>query len=301
MGIFATFEIESSSPVHREAVVSQLIPHIYPIKGQPCRVSDLTFIEEGGYLEPHRHEYSEIVWCLDDEGNQSIDFVEYKNKKGRFFTIAPGQIHHSESMGKNVRILTLTPGFIEVNHRSTQLMSTVFAIYGERLPYLDCREEGTQHLTDTFDMLQQECSREHCDWDLVEALVNCFLRYVLRYSMPMTINNEAKDMRISRLITLIEQNYTAEKQCQFYADELALTSKRLNEIVKAEKGKTVTQLIHDRLILEANRSLVFSTKTIKTIAIELGFEDPAYFSRFYKTHMKESPAEFRLRCADSAT
>jgi len=69
--------------------------------------------------------------------------------------------------------------------------------------------------------------------------------------------------------------------------------------VKADRGKTVTQLIHDRIILEANRELVFSTKTVKTIAFELGFDDPAYFSRFYRKQKRETPAEFRHRCLDS--
>ena len=108
-------------------------------------------------------------------------------------------------------------------------------------------------------------------------------------------------MRVGQLVELIDQHYKQEKKCEFYASKLALTSKRLNEIVKAERGKTVTQLIHDRIMLEANRDLVFSAKTIKTIAFELGFDDPAYFSRFYRKQMSESPAEFRLRCVDSTT
>lgn len=102
------------------------------------------------------------------------------------------------------------------------------------------------------------------------------------------------------MVDLIEQHYTTNKHCDFYSQALSITNKRINEIVKADKGKTVTQLIHDRIILEANRELIFSTKTIKTIAFELGFEDPAYFSRFYRGQMNESPAEFRARCADSA-
>lgn len=97
---------------------------------------------------------------------------------------------------------------------------------------------------------------------------------------------------------LIEQYFKQEQKCEFYASKLSLTSKRLNEIVKNERGKTVTQLIHRRIVLEANRDLVFSTKTIKTIAFELGFEDPAYFSRFYRKQMHESPTEFRSRCSD---
>jgi AraC-like DNA-binding protein len=209
-------------------------------------------------------------------------------------------VHKFEQVSNTVRLLTFTPGFIEVDHRSMQLVEKVFAIHEDRLPYLDCSEEGIAYLDPIFTMIQEERQRTLCDWDLVTSLVHCFLRYVLRFSNSEASKDE-KDIRVSQLINLIEVHYKQEKSCQFYSNELALTSKRLNEIVKAEKNKTVTQLIHDRVILEANRSLVFSTKTIKTIAIELGYEDPAYFSRFYRKQMHESPAAFRVRCADSAT
>lgn len=276
------------------------IKHMRLVKGQPCRVTELTKSDKA-FLEPHRHEYWELVWCVDDLGSQSIDFVDYDNKVGRIFTIAPGQVHRSESLGVHARMLLFTPGFVETNHRSTQLVDSVFAMHHSRPPYLDCDKEGNRYLLPIFNMLKEECEREDCDWDLVESLINSFLRYILRFATQSSLKGEVRDTRVNKVIDLIEQNYTSHKTCEFYAQALSITNKRINEIVKAERGKTVTQLIHDRIILEANRELIFSTKTIKTIAFELGYEDPAYFSRFYRGQMNESPAEFRTRCADSAT
>ncbi|WP_061037672.1 helix-turn-helix domain-containing protein [Vibrio coralliirubri] len=276
------------------------IKHMRLIKGQPCRVEELTNSDDA-FLEPHRHEYWELVWCVDDLGSQSIDFVDYDNKVGRIFTIAPGQVHRSELVGESARLLVFTPGFVKTNHRNTQLVDTVFAMHQSRPPYLDCSEEGNHYLLPIFTMIKEECAREESDWDLVESLMNSFLRYILRFASQSSLKGEVRDSRVNKVVDLIEQHYTTHKSCEFYAQALSITNKRINEIVKAERGKTVTQLIHDRIILEANRELIFSTKTIKTIAFELGFEDPAYFSRFYRGQMKESPAEFRTRCADSAT
>ncbi|CAK2460040.1 AraC family transcriptional regulator, transcriptional activator of pobA [Vibrio crassostreae] len=276
------------------------IKHVRLIKGQPCRAAELSNSDDT-FLEPHRHEYWELVWCVDDLGSQSIDFVDYDNKVGRIFTIAPGQVHRSELVGENARLLVFTPGFVKTNHRNTQLVDTVFAMHQSRPPYLDCNEEGNRYLLPIFTMIKEECERENSDWDLVESLVNSFLRYILRFATQSSLKGEVRDSRVNKVVDLIEQHYTTHKQCDFYAYALSITNKRINEIVKADKGKTVTQLIHDRIILEANRELIFSTKTIKTIAFELGFEDPAYFSRFYRGQMNESPAEFRARCADSAT
>ncbi|MEZ8629115.1 helix-turn-helix domain-containing protein [Vibrio lentus] len=280
--------------------MSTPIKHMRLVKGQPCRVEELTNSDDA-FLEPHRHEYWELVWCVDNLGSQSIDFVDYDNKVGRIFTIAPGQVHRSELVGENARLLVFTPGFVKTNHRNTQLVDTVFAMHQSRPPYLDCNEEGNRYLLPIFTMIKEECEREDNDWDLVESLVNSFLRYILRFATQSSLKGEVRDSRVNKVVDLIEQHYTTHKHCEFYAQALSITNKRINEIVKAERGKTVTQLIHDRTILEANRELIFSTKTIKTIAFELGFEDPAYFSRFYRGQMKESPAEFRARCADSAT
>ncbi|MCB5360915.1 helix-turn-helix domain-containing protein [Vibrio sp. 14N.309.X.WAT.E.F5] len=277
------------------------IKHVRLIKGQPCRATELSKNDDDAFLEPHRHEYWELVWCVDNLGSQSIDFVDYDNKVGRIFTIAPGQVHRSELVGENARLLVFTPGFVKTNHRNTQLVDTIFAMHQSRPPYLDCSEEGNRYLLPIFTMIKEECEREDNDWDLVESLVNSFLRYILRFATQSSLKGEVRDSRVNKVVDLIEQHYTTHKHCEFYAQALSITNKRINEIVKAERGKTVTQLIHDRTILEANRELIFSTKTIKTIAFELGFEDPAYFSRFYRGQMKESPAEFRARCADSAT
>ena len=112
-------------------------------------------------------------------------------------------------------------------------------------------------------MLKEECAREESDWDLVESLMNSFLRYILRFATQSSLKGEVRDSRVNQVVDLIEQHYTTHKSCEFYAQALSITNKRINEIVKAEKGKTVTQLIHDRIILEANRELIFSTKTIK--------------------------------------
>ncbi|MGC9493548.1 helix-turn-helix domain-containing protein [Vibrio genomosp. F10] len=277
------------------------IPHVQLIRNQLCRVIEISDEQEDPFLEPHRHEYWELVWCKENQGTQSIDFIEYKNRTNRLFTIAPGQVHRSEFVGNNVRLLVFAPGFVETNQRSTKLVKSVFACGSDRSPYIDCNEQGIKYLEPLFNMLKEECEQgeKECDWALVESVINCFLRYLLRYAKASDRKGEQRDTRVGQLIELIDLHYKEEKKCQFYASKLALTSKRLNEIVKGERGKTVTQLIHDRIVLEANRDLVFSDKTIKTIALELGFEDPAYFSRFYRKKMSESPAGFRLECSNS--
>ncbi|MBN3494609.1 helix-turn-helix domain-containing protein [Vibrio neptunius] len=280
-----------------------VIPNVQLKLEQPCQAIEISGQQEGPFLEPHRHDYWELVWCQENQGTQSIDFIEYDNRRHRFFTIAPGQVHFSESMGNNVRLLVFASGLIDNQSRGTHLIDQVFRPHSGQPPYIDCHEEALIYLSPLFHMLEEECKRDQelIDLGLISALIEGFLRYLLRYASFKNEQGKLRDPRINQLFALIEQHYRTEKKCAFYADKMALTSKRLNELLKAERGKTLTQLIHERLILEANRDLAHSTKTIKTIGLELGFEDPAYFSRFYRKQRKESPAKFRLRCSNNTT
>ncbi|MBL4658385.1 MAG: helix-turn-helix domain-containing protein [Flavobacteriales bacterium] len=78
-----------------------------------------------------------------------------------------------------------------------------------------------------------------------------------------------------------------------YADLLSTTSEHLNGETKKVRGKTASDLISDRIILEAKRLLMYSEFSNKEIAYFLNYEDPSYFSRFFKNKIGISPSEFR--------
>ncbi len=67
----------------------------------------------------------------------------------------------------------------------------------------------------------------------------------------------------------------------------------INTVVKRRLGITVNQLVHHKLLLEAQREIAFTDKTMKEITYDLGFKDPAYFHRFFKSRTNQSPLEFR--------
>ena len=69
----------------------------------------------------------------------------------------------------------------------------------------------------------------------------------------------------------------------------------LNRLCRRLTGCTAFELIQQRLVLEARRRLVYAGSSVSAIAAELGFKDPAYFSRFFRRHGGLSPNEFRRR------
>ena len=92
---------------------------------------------------------------------------------------------------------------------------------------------------------------------------------------------------------LLETNYTNLKSVSDYAQLIFISEKRLGQATTKVLGKSPKEVINDRILLEAKRLLVHTNLSIKEIGQELGFEDPAYFVRYFKKNTKTSPVEFR--------
>ncbi|HEY0174890.1 MAG TPA: helix-turn-helix domain-containing protein, partial [Pedobacter sp.] len=92
---------------------------------------------------------------------------------------------------------------------------------------------------------------------------------------------------------LIGEHYSTLHDVSTYADFLHLTPGYLNDRIKQQSGKTAITHIHDRLVVEAKRRLLHTDLSVKQISYELGFEDAAYFNRFFKRVAGTTPVSYR--------
>lgn len=99
----------------------------------------------------------------------------------------------------------------------------------------------------------------------------------------------------TRWVVLLELHYREHWPVSRYAEQLGLSTERLNRMVSAETGCPAQALIHARLAREACRRLVHVAAPVSRIAFDLGFEDPAYFCRFFKRHSGLSPRAYRIQ------
>jgi AraC-like DNA-binding protein len=95
--------------------------------------------------------------------------------------------------------------------------------------------------------------------------------------------------------TLINEYYKEWKLPKLYAQMLFITPNRLNGLCKEAVGTNATELIKDRVILEAKRLLTHTTMTVTQIAYELGFEDNSHFGKYFKSVVNETPEKFRTQ------
>jgi AraC family transcriptional activator of pobA len=95
--------------------------------------------------------------------------------------------------------------------------------------------------------------------------------------------------QFTRFVVLVEAHHREHWPVSRYADRLGLTPERLNRVTRAETGQAALDLVHERLAREACRRLTYVAAPISQLAYELGFEDPAYFCRFFKRRTGHSP------------
>ena len=92
---------------------------------------------------------------------------------------------------------------------------------------------------------------------------------------------------------LLETGYKNQKQVNYYAKEIIITEKRLNQATTKVLGKTPKEIIDYRIMLEAKRILAHTTESVKEIGYDLGFDEPTNFIKYFKKHSKFTPTEFR--------
>jgi len=91
----------------------------------------------------------------------------------------------------------------------------------------------------------------------------------------------------------IEKNFKTKHSAGEYANELNISIKALAKATKTYFNRTITELISERIIIEAKRELYLTNKTVKEIAYGLGYDDEYYFSRFFKVNTDISPQMYR--------
>jgi len=102
-----------------------------------------------------------------------------------------------------------------------------------------------------------------------------------------------RDRLAEQFRELAEQNFRQRRSLAAYARDLGTTPSTLARACQTVLGKSPGDWLLDRVVLEAMRSLTYSTATVGQIADDLGFSDPAYFARLFKTRTGMTASQFR--------
>jgi AraC family transcriptional activator of pobA len=107
------------------------------------------------------------------------------------------------------------------------------------------------------------------------------------------VGRSRKATQIERFRTLLDERCRRRIPVSAYAQELGVTAGQLTRLCREVLGMSTLDAINARVVHEAQRELVYSSLSIKQVAAELGFDDEAYFGRFFKKQTGLRPGEFR--------
>lgn len=141
--------------------------------------------------------------------------------------------------------------------------------------------ETSRSLTAILNIIQEERSQNDDNLLLLRTLLKAFLLKLMASSKQQLISPDLNEKRIYQFLLLLENHYATEKKVDFYAEKLNLSPKRMNQILKQKLGKTINQILQERLLIEAKHLLFLGKDSIKEISFRLGFHDSSYFSRFF--------------------
>jgi len=139
---------------------------------------------------------------------------------------------------------------------------------------------------ETVDTIQAEMLRM-----LVKRLIITTTRLIKKQSDYKELASDHVDL-VRSFNALVEDHFRSQHSVSFYAEKLYKSPKTLSNTFSKLKSSPL-QIIHNRIILEAKRLLIYTDKTAKEIAYEIGFEDASHLSRMFKKHTTFSPSEFR--------
>jgi AraC-like DNA-binding protein len=150
-------------------------------------------------------------------------------------------------------------------------------------------------LLDVF--VEELNTRDNIQNDMLIMLLKRLIITITRLARSKYIPDpKLQDQRLDvfrKFNIFVEGNFRTEHSVNYYARLLNKSPKTLSNIFSLYNNKTPLQVIQERIVIEAKRLLYYTPKSVKQITYELGFEDPAYFSNFFKKHTSLSPLEFR--------
>ena len=232
----------------------------------------------------HRHDFYELIWFTKIDPNEpvEIDFVPYLLKEDEVCLLSPGQVFRMTK--------TLQEGYVMAFSKELfyQLVDNPFVVESTELP-ISLDIDALEAVKTLTSLILKEYNHQK-RMALLNPYLSAFLFHIIT---SMAGRQKATDSRISELLQLVDRHYLQQREATFYADQLHIGGKHLNALVKKERGTTVKELILQRVILEAKREINFGKLSFKEIAFKLGFNDPAYFSRFFKVQTGMRAEQFK--------
>lgn len=246
----------------------------------------------------------EILWCKRGTGTIEADGRINTITGQQIYCFLPGQLRKFQlDDTAQGYYLSFPPDSLYLAPNLKEMMSSFEeSILNMQLLSFRADESMQGELEEIVRKMKREC--ENNLWmrsEVLSGLLNVFMIYVSREldlgGHSQIVSREGEIAR--KFMTMLKQQFITRKKVADYADALSVTPNYLNSAVKKVTGFTASYQIHKLVILEAKRRMLYSDCSLKEIAFDLGFENQAHFSKFFKSKTGMNFTRFKLSMAET--
>jgi len=230
-------------------------------------------------------------------------FVEVDDARsdltGPITVVIPPSTVHAFRFGPETRgwVLTFAPALMVDAESAESSVALAALLAAPRVDKLHWRGDLCMRLEGLLERLAAEFRQPDSAASPVPRWLARSLVWVLARELPGPEAAQPAERRHHQLFVrfreLVETHYPEHWPVERYAQRLNLTAGRLNRLCLAQCGRRAFDLVQERLALEARRRLIHVAVPVAQLAYELGFQDPAYFTRFFKRRTGLTPSGYR--------
>lgn len=246
---------------------------------------------------PHSLEFFDIILVTRGTGSLWLDSHRHAVRPGAVFFTTPGQVRRWETTQLDGVCL-----FFEDSFTKEFLQDDAFL---DRLPFfhvdparaaLHLAPAAARGMRARLGAMQREIEHHRRDSiDLLRAQVHETLIVLARqYAAAHHVASQRPTHRVvSRFLELVERDAVRRHRIADYAAELAVTPGHLSVLCTQYVGRRAKRVLDNVLVTRARRMLLYTDESAARVAAALGFEDPSYFSRFFRRETGHTPTAFR--------
>ncbi len=249
-----------------------------------------------------RLNYYTMILVLDGKAALKADFSNYEIEKNNLLCFTPYQpFMLSDTKELKGLILNFHPDFfcIHKHHKEVSCSGVLFNnIYNP--PFVSLQENEVGVFTNLIEQMKMEMQNaDLAQYELLISYLKIFLitasriKIVQHPATKIEKDSSSEPFILQKLKDAIEEHYKTKHTASDYSDLLNISAPALGKICKTHFNKTLSDLISERIVIEAKRELYLTSKAVKQIAFGLGFTDEHYFSRFFKKNADISPQFYR--------
>lgn len=235
-----------------------------------------------------------IIWIPNGETNLLIDEKSIKIGIKDFVILMPKhQVIFEQNPLININIVSFSVDYLQLEAKPLSIDLFKLFIKSSANKISKIKIVDVKQIQNLLKMILLSDDKKPIDQQICINLINTILLLIIKNKHDFVSTPDKYFARIHDFFLSVFKNSKIEKRVNFYANQLSISSKRLNQILQDYTGHSASYFIQEHTIMQAKHLILTSKMNINEIATELGFKDVAYFSRFFKRWMGLSPEKFR--------